>query len=87
MEIESERVEKAMERAYRRLASRVNIPGFRSGKAPRALVERMIGRDALMDEALEILVPEAYEEAVQRNRHRSRQPSPSWTSSAPSPSR
>ena len=64
MEIEAERLEKSMERAYRRLASRVNIPGFRRGKAPRALLERMIGREALMEEALEILVPEAYQEAV-----------------------
>lgn len=64
MEIESERLDKAMDRAYRRLASRVNVPGFRRGKAPRALLERMIGREALMEEALEILVPEAYTEAV-----------------------
>lgn len=65
MEIESERLDKAMDRAYRRLASRVNVPGFRRGKAPRSLLERMIGREALMEEALEILVPEAYTEAVQ----------------------
>ncbi len=65
MEIEAERLEKAMDRAYRRLASRVNVPGFRRGKAPRPMIERMIGREALMEEALEILVPEAYREAVQ----------------------
>jgi trigger factor len=64
MEIEAERLEQAMDRAYRRLASRVNVPGFRRGKAPRALLERMVGREALMEEALEILVPEAYHEAV-----------------------
>lgn len=64
MEIEPERVDKAMERAYRRIVSRVNVPGFRRGKAPRALVERLVGREALMNEALEILIPEAYEEAV-----------------------
>ena len=64
MEIEAERLDKAMDKAYRRLASRVNVPGFRRGKAPRTLLERMIGRDALMEEALDILVPEAYHEAV-----------------------
>lgn len=64
MEIEPERVEKAMERAYRRIASRVNVPGFRRGKAPRVMVERLVGREALMNEALEIAIPEAYEEAV-----------------------
>lgn len=64
MEIEPERVEKAMEKAYRRIASRVNVPGFRRGKAPRVMVERLVGREALMNEALEIAIPEAYEEAV-----------------------
>ncbi len=64
MEIEQERVDKAMERAYRHLASRVNVPGFRRGKAPRPLLERLVGRETLMNEALELLIPEAYEEAV-----------------------
>ncbi len=64
MEIEPERVDKAMDRAYRRVASRVNVPGFRRGKAPRVMVERLVGREALMNEAIEILIPEAYEEAV-----------------------
>ncbi len=64
MEIEPERVDKAMERAYRRVASRVNVPGFRRGKAPRVLVERLVGREALMNEALEILIPEVYDEAI-----------------------
>lgn len=64
MEIEAERVEKAMEKAYRRIVSRVNVPGFRRGKAPRVMVERLVGRETLMNEALEILIPEAYDEAV-----------------------
>ncbi len=64
MEIEPERVDKAMERAYRRVASRVNVPGFRRGKAPRVMVERLVGREALMNEAIEILIPEVYDEAV-----------------------
>lgn len=66
MEIEPERVDRALDRAYRRVVSRVNVPGFRRGKAPRVLVERLIGREALMNEALEILIPEAYEEAVRQ---------------------
>lgn len=64
MEIEPERVDKAMERAYRRVASRVNVPGFRRGKAPRIMVERLVGREALMNEAIEALIPEVYQEAV-----------------------
>lgn len=66
MEIEAERLDKAMERAYRRLADRVNVPGFRRGKAPRAIIERVVGRETLMNEALDILVPEAYREAVEQ---------------------
>ena len=65
MEIEDERLERAMEAAYRRVAGRVNIAGFRRGKAPRSLVERVVGREALLEEALEHLLPEAYEEALQ----------------------
>jgi len=64
MEIEQERLDKAVERAYRSLASRVNVPGFRRGKAPRGMVERLIGRDTIIQEAIEILIPEVYKEAV-----------------------
>jgi trigger factor len=64
MEIDDERLEQAVDAAYRRVAGRVNIAGFRKGKAPRSLVERVIGREALLEEALEHLLPEAYEEAL-----------------------
>ncbi len=64
IEVESERVERSIEQAYRRLASRTNIPGFRPGKAPRHLVERTLGHELLMQEALDKLVPEVYQEAV-----------------------
>ena len=64
VEVEPEQLEKSMERAYRRLANRADIPGFRRGKAPRFMVERYLGKAALLDEALDILVPEAYNQAV-----------------------
>jgi len=65
MEIEDERLEQAMDVAYKHLAGRVNIAGFRRGKAPRTLVERVVGHEALLEHALEHLLPEAYEEALQ----------------------
>lgn len=65
IEVPQERLEGALDSAYRRLARRAKIPGFRPGKAPRALVERHYGREALVDEALDRLVPEVYREAVQ----------------------
>ncbi|HZT05427.1 MAG TPA: trigger factor [Chloroflexota bacterium] len=63
-EVEDARVERAMDAAYRRVANRVDIAGFRRGKAPRPLVERVIGRESLMQEALNQLLPEVYEEAL-----------------------
>jgi trigger factor len=65
IEVEPERVEKAVDAAYQRLASRTNVPGFRKGKAPRAMIERYLGRDTLLQEALDRLVPEVYREAVE----------------------
>ncbi|MBX6377140.1 MAG: trigger factor [Clostridia bacterium] len=64
VEVEAPLVQEALERAYRKLARRVNVPGFRRGKAPRGLVERYAGREALWSEAVDDLVPAAYREAV-----------------------
>ena len=63
-EIDDARVERAIDAACRRMAGRVNIAGFRRGKAPRALVERVVGRESLMEEALSELLPEGYAEAL-----------------------
>ena len=64
IEVDPPRVERAMDQAYRRFAGRLKVPGFRPGKAPRPLVERMVGREALLEDAIEHLVPEVYREAV-----------------------
>ena len=64
IEVEPERVERSLDQAYRRLANKARIPGFRPGKAPRQIIERTLGHEALMQEALDKLVPEAYREAV-----------------------
>lgn len=64
IEVEPERVDTALDRAYRKVVKQVNVPGFRKGKVPRAVLERMYGIGVLLDEALEELVPEAYSEAV-----------------------
>jgi trigger factor len=66
IEVEPERVEKALDRAYRQLVTRTRVPGFRPGKAPRAMLERYLGRDALMRQALDLLVPEVYQEAARQ---------------------
>lgn len=65
IEIEPERHAQAMEQAYKRLAPRVQIRGFRPGKAPRPLIEKQLGRHRLLDEAMDIIIPDAYREALQ----------------------
>ncbi len=67
-EVEDARVERAMDAASRRMANQVNIAGFRRGKAPRTLVERVVGRESLLEEALHHLLPEVYEEALRETK-------------------
>ncbi len=64
VEVEPERVEAAMGEACRRLARRVKVPGFRPGRAPRAVLERHLGREALWDEAAGGLCTGAVAEAA-----------------------
>lgn len=65
IEVDQERLEKSIDAAYKRVASRARIPGFRPGKAPRKIVERMVGREGLIREALDTLVPDVYNEAIE----------------------
>lgn len=65
VEIEPEKFSKAVDQAYKKIVKKVNIPGFRKGKAPRVILERYVGKQALYDEAVEILVPDAYVSAVE----------------------
>jgi trigger factor len=64
VEMEPAEMEESLEDSYRRLSKRADIPGFRKGKAPRAIVERYLGRDRLVEEALKHMVPQAYEQAI-----------------------
>lgn len=65
IEVDKERLEQSLEAAYRRIAKRNRFPGFRPGKAPRAIVERAYGRQGLIREALDTLVPDVYNEAIE----------------------
>jgi trigger factor len=69
IEVEPEQIARAEQRAYQSLVNRVNVPGFRRGKAPRYLVERMIGGpEALRQEGIERLIPEVYREAIEQEK-------------------
>jgi trigger factor len=64
IEVDDDRLAGAMESAYKRLAAKTRIPGFRPGKAPRAVVEAHLGEHALLHEAIDWLVPRVYREAL-----------------------
>jgi len=53
-----------LNRSYKKVASRVRIPGFRPGKAPRSVVESHMGREALVHEALEFMIPESLDQVL-----------------------
>lgn len=65
--VDSEEFESQIDAAFKRIAREVNIPGFRRGKAPRALLEARIGSEAARGEALEHALPEYYVEAVEEH--------------------
>jgi len=64
VEAEPDEVEKSLSAAYHHLVTRIEVPGFRRGKAPRNMLERHIGRGALLEEAMEHLVPELLGKAI-----------------------
>jgi len=64
IEVEPNELEKSRKEAYHRLVNKVSIPGFRKGKAPQAVLEQHVGKESLLEEALEQLMPQLYQEAV-----------------------
>jgi len=65
IEVDPEQMERSLNKAQRRLAQRVEVPGFRKGKAPANMLERHIGRARIVQEALDMLIPEAYNQALE----------------------
>jgi trigger factor len=63
IEMEPAEMEDGMLHAYQHLVQRADIPGFRKGKAPRDIVERTLGKGRLLEEAIDHIVPQAYEQA------------------------
>ncbi|MDR1193114.1 MAG: trigger factor family protein, partial [Peptococcaceae bacterium] len=64
VEVPHEDFELSMDRAYRGAVKQLNIPGFRKGKAPRYIVERLYGREILLEDAVKEAVPEAFSQAL-----------------------
>ena len=68
VEMEPAEVEVSLEESYYRLVKKASIPGFRKGKAPRAILESYIGKESLLDDALNHLLPKAYENAIKEQK-------------------
>ena len=64
IEVSAEDFEVAINKAYLKMRGKMNIPGFRPGKAPRKIVESMYGAEVFYEEAVNIVLPDAYEKAV-----------------------
>ena len=63
-EVPAEKFDEAVQKAYLKVRGRVNVPGFRKGKAPRKIIETMYGEGVFYDDAFEIVFPEVYDEAL-----------------------
>ena len=64
IEVSAEDFEAAINKAYLKMRGKMSIPGFRPGKAPRKIIEGMYGADVFYEEAVNIVLPQAYEAAV-----------------------
>ena len=64
IDLDDSEVEPYLDQAYRQAVNRLNIPGFRKGKAPRRIVEQMFGRDYLINEAMDSMIQDVTTKAV-----------------------
>ena len=64
IETSAEEFEAAVNKAYLKMRGKINVPGFRVGKAPRKIIEKMYGAEVFYEEAVNIILPDAYEAAV-----------------------
>ena len=62
--VPAEKVDKAIDQAFKKVVKQINVPGFRKGKVPRPIFEQRFGVEALYQDAVDILLPEAYGEAI-----------------------
>ena len=67
IEVEFEELKPSLDAAYQRIAKQVNVPGFRKGKVPPPVIDRQVGRGAVLDEAINEALPKLYVQALEDN--------------------
>jgi trigger factor len=67
VEVPFEELKPSLDAAYKKIAQQINVPGFRRGKVPPAVIDRQVGRGAVLEEAVNEVVPQKYVEALQAN--------------------
>jgi trigger factor len=67
IEVEFAELKPSLDAAYQRIAKQVNIPGFRKGKVPPPVIDRQVGRGAVLDEAINDALPKLYVQALEDN--------------------
>jgi trigger factor len=59
--------QKSIDRAFKKISGQISIPGFRKGKVPKAIVEARVGKEAILEEAYELALPDAYSKAIEES--------------------
>jgi trigger factor len=67
VEVPFEELKPSLDAAYKKIAKQINVPGFRRGKVPPMVIDRQVGRGAVLDEAINEALPKLYVEALQAN--------------------
>ena len=67
VEVPFEELKPSLDAAYKTIAQQINVPGFRKGKVPPTVIDRQVGRDAVLDQAINEILPQKYVEALQEN--------------------
>jgi trigger factor len=67
VEVPFEELKPSLDNAYKKIASQINVPGFRRGKVPAPIIDRQVGRGAVLDEAINEALPGLYIQALQEN--------------------
>ncbi len=68
IEVDADRFEEGMKHAYNKNKNKITVPGFRKGKVPRQLIEKTYGAEIFYEDAVNYIIPEAYDKAIEENK-------------------